>query len=86
MLTDAIFTHVSIILKKTTSLRPFIFLELSLASITDPSNLPVCIPNGKKVTLLTGKVDYAIISMSQACKKIIHEGTKLIIINILLLK
>lgn len=82
VLTDAIFTHVGIMLKKQSSFRPYIFLELFLASLIDPSNLPIFIPNGNKVTILTGKVDYTFLSMSQASEKPQFQGMKFFYYNI----
>jgi len=53
--------QVGIILQRNFRSRPLIFLELVLASM----DKPVVVPGKDKVTMLTGKVDYAVLSLLQ---------------------
>jgi hypothetical protein len=73
MLTDSILLQVGIILKRKFRSQPLIFLELVLAD----ANHPIVIPHGDEVTLLTGKVDYAILaSLQPQCEENESENGK----------
>ncbi|SRR5258708_37388246 len=58
MLTDYILTQLMVFVDKYLGLVQFMFLELLLSS----SSFPVPIMHGNTATLLTGSVDYAIVS------------------------
>jgi len=62
MLTDYVLTQLLVFVDKHLGLIQFMFLELLLSSSRDP----VSIHFGSTATLLTGSVDYAILSSAAA--------------------